>query len=433
MKTTPLGGHQLQNIIQRSSTILFLVLSAELFCGGPYGFVILGVPIRWGIWSIAILLSAATLADRPRDASWQSQVFLGAAALGITWGIFVPISRQGNTGLPMALLEARPLVAVAILPCAMAAFDRLGTPRVLGVLGWLLLIPALLTSAASLEANWIRTTEIADRIQDVLSIEGGQRLMFGPIFDGTYRVMWIVAMLFPFAILIRSPARLTSFSIWALIMTAGAWASGSRAILASCAIAIAGSLWVYRRRISLAVASAVIVLVMLLAGDAQKLRIFQLAGEFDAVNPRGEQLHSLLSMFKSNPLFGAGLGAVAETIRSEHTEYSYELTYVALLAKAGLIGAVTATAVATLGFSRVFRMRPQARFMGGIAALMFVLETGSNPYLLNLFGMYLLVVLLCVSRDSGLLWRSWRHLPVADDPYIELRASKGSVVPAQLR
>jgi cell division protein FtsW (lipid II flippase) len=244
--------------------------------------------------------------------------------------------------------------------------------------------------------------------------------------------MWVVAMLFPFAILIRSPARLTSFSTWALIMTAGAWASGSRAILASCAIAIAGSLWVYRRRISLAVAPAVIVLVMLLAEDAQKLRIFQLAGEFDEVNPRGEQLRSLLSMFESNQLFGAGLGAVAESIRSERAEYSYELTYVALLAKVGLIGAVAATAVATLGFSRVFRMRPQARFMAGIATLMFVLETGSNPYLLNLFGMYLLVVLLCVSRDPGLFGRPRRHLTVADDPHIELRASKDAVVPAQL-
>jgi hypothetical protein len=419
-------------MIRQASTISFLVLSAELFCGGPYGLVILGVQIRWGIWSIAILLSAATLAGRPRDASWQSQVLLGAAALAIIWGIVVPFGRRGTTGLPMALLEARPLVAVAILPCAMAAFDWLGAPRVLRVLGWLLLIPALLTSAAWVEANWIRTTEIADGIQHVLGIEDGRRLMFGPILDETYRVMWVVAMLFPFAILIRSPARLTSFSTWALIMTAGAWASGSRAILASCAIAIAGSLWVYRRRISLAVAPAVIVLVMLLAEDAQKLRIFQLAGEFDEVNPRGEQLRSLLSMFESNQLFGAGLGAVAESIRSEGAEYSYELTYVALLAKVGLIGAVAATAVATLGFSRVFRMRPQARFMAGIATLMFVLETGSNPYLLNLFGMYLLVVLLCVSRDPGLFGRPRRHLTVADDPHIELRASKDAVVPAQL-
>jgi hypothetical protein len=404
--------HARQDKIERASAVWFLVLSAELFCGGPYGLIVFGASVRWGIWSIAILLSAATLASRPRDAFWQCQVILWISALVATWALIVPICLRGSSALHDSLREARPLLGMAILPSAMAAIDMFTSRTLLRILSWMLMPPALLTVAAWIEANWFNFTAISDGVRSWLQIDAiGGTLMFGPIADGTYRVMWVVAILFPFAILIRSPARLSSFTFWAVIMTAAAWSSGSRVILAACAIAIAGSLWASGRRIVLATASAaaVVAFAFAFAGDGPNLRVFQWAGEFDEASPRGEQLRSLVSLFESHPIFGAGLGAVAETVRSGRAEYSYELTYVALLAKMGLAGALAVVAWAALSFSGVLLMGKQARIVAGMVAINFLIETASNPYLLNLFGMYLLVLLLSLSRAPRPLRALNRH------------------------
>jgi O-antigen ligase len=54
---------------------------------------------------------------------------------------------------------------------------------------------------------------------------------------------------------------------------------------------------------------------------------------------RAQQFKALLNEWSVNPFFGHGLGASASTIiRSEEMTWAYELSYIALLFQAGLLG-----------------------------------------------------------------------------------------------
>jgi hypothetical protein len=112
------------------------------------------------------------------------------------------------------------------------------------------------------------------------------------------------------------------------------------------------------------------------------------------------QFFSLMSLFWQYPVFGAGFGASAAVIRSFEAPYSYELTYVALLAKLGIVG--SGILVVAIGGWTVRLMRKSPNWTS-IATLLiaFLFMTATNPYLINSVGMTIVAMMIVVGVHGG--------------------------------
>ena len=112
---------------------------------------------------------------------------------------------------------------------------------------------------------------------------------------------------------------------------------------------------------------------------------------------RRVEFQSLMDGWSDNPIFGAGLGAVAEgPIRSIETPWAYELSYVALLFDIGVVGVLIYAVVIGNIIRRaalVARAKPELRpwtipVLVGMAS--FLIANVTNPYLLKFDSMWVL-------------------------------------------
>ena len=122
----------------------------------------------------------------------------------------------------------------------------------------------------------------------------------------------------------------------------------------------------------------------------QLLSAFDFSGEYSA-SIRYQQYVALISEWSDSPLIGQGLGASANSfIRSKEQPWAYELSYVALLFQAGLLGIIIySSAVLWILYKgiKLVRLQPDAAqvilpLLAGLAGFLFVNAT--NPYLLKL-------------------------------------------------
>jgi O-antigen ligase len=119
----------------------------------------------------------------------------------------------------------------------------------------------------------------------------------------------------------------------------------------------------------------------------QFLLAFDFSGEVGA-SLRFQQFTALMSGWSESPLIGHGLGAAEKSIsRSKEIVWAYELSYVALLFQAGLLGfAVYSAAVLWIFYAgiNIVRRRQEAAqvilpLLAGLAG--FLLVNATNPYL----------------------------------------------------
>jgi O-antigen ligase len=156
--------------------------------------------------------------------------------------------------------------------------------------------------------------------------------------------------------------------------------------------------------------------------DFSRLRL-ALSDAFDFSSTEGQargpsQAAALLSGWMDDPVFGAGLGAVASgVVRSLEQPWAYELSYLALLFQVGLVGVALYAygALWTLGqCRRVLRdggplAAPLAAVLVGTGS--FLLANATNPYLQKFDSLWVLFLPLAVvstwrlglahSRDPG--------------------------------
>jgi hypothetical protein len=134
--------------------------------------------------------------------------------------------------------------------------------------------------------------------------------------------------------------------------------------------------------------------------NLQGLRVFEFSSELESSSSRFVQYFSLVSLFWQHPVFGAGFGASAAIIRSFEAPYSYELTYVALFAKLGMVG--SAILVVALG-GWVVRLTRNSHNRTSIATLIiaFLFMTATNPYLINSVGITIVAMMIVVGVQAG--------------------------------
>ncbi len=113
--------------------------------------------------------------------------------------------------------------------------------------------------------------------------------------------------------------------------------------------------------------------------------------QFDSdpsASARAEQFFALINGWADNPVFGAGLGAVAEgSIRSEDTPWAYELYFLSILFQTGLVGFLAyALGIGWIIFYglKIIRRDPLLRLYMipvMVGMICFLIASNTNPYL----------------------------------------------------
>ncbi len=114
---------------------------------------------------------------------------------------------------------------------------------------------------------------------------------------------------------------------------------------------------------------------------------FQFGSDASA-NLRTEQFFALINGWANNPVFGAGLGAVAEgSIRSEEMPWAYELYFLSVLFQTGLVGFLAyAFGIGWIIFYglKIIRRDPLLRLYMipvMVGMICFLIASNTNPYL----------------------------------------------------
>jgi hypothetical protein len=175
------------------------------------------------------------------------------------------------------------------------------------------------------------------------------------------------------------------------------YATGTRSFL-YVAILVLGILLLRRKPVFALILLPVLAAAALVGAQAfDEARIFQVASELDSDSPRSEQFFSLIRLFGDHPFLGAGFGSHADILRSEDAPYSYELTYVALLAKMGGAGILAIFLAMTACVQAALKRHRNKKTEIGVLLFSFIAITSSNPYLLNSVGISILSFMLAAA------------------------------------
>jgi hypothetical protein len=219
----------------------------------------------------------------------------------------------------------------------------------------------------------------------------------GPMADGSFRVMLINFILFPIMLCYYNWEK-TNFG-WSAFYMFAIFATGTRAFLLVGVLIVGISLLRSRPLLAIPVGVAVAGAAFMYMDSLQRLRVFEFSSDLTSSSARYVQFFSLMNLFWQHPIFGAGFGAHAAVIRSIDAPYSYELTYVALLAKLGIVGSgILIGAIAAWTGHLMSRSRNWMSIAGMLAAIF--LMTFTNPYLINSVGITLVAFLVALSAQG---------------------------------
>lgn len=126
-------------------------------------------------------------------------------------------------------------------------------------------------------------------------------------------------------------------------------------------------------------------------------------GTVEANQIRVEQVAKLLEEWRGSPVIGYGYGhSAASYIRSDSQPYSYEMLLPALLMKTGVLGVLVWAAFALYVLAVIIKSRKIRPAQSGAMVFLgvcFAVSIQYNPFLLNFYGMTIMVLIL---TDVGL-------------------------------
>lgn len=387
----------------RLMSFVAIALIVDIIFLGPLGIRVYNIPVRRVLIALLIVMSIVPTLVQRRTETWQIVFLLSAGLFLIVWGGIVP--QMNGVLLKMTLAEVQPIVALILILPFYQLFRHDGSEYYFRIIKWCMVpmasIVILVWAASNLFGNI--GVGLAMRSFYISMNDTDLGVYIGPMPDGTFRVMLINFIMFPLMLCYHNKEK-TNFG-WSAFYALAIFATGTRAFLGVGALIVGVSM--LRKRPVLAIPLLAIVsgLAFAYMGSMQQLRVFELSSELSSTSARYLQYFSLMQLFWEYPIFGAGLGANAIIIRSIEAPYSYELTYVALLAKIGLVGSgIVLTAVVTWTTRLMKVTRNWTNILTLIAAIF--LMTSTNPYLINLVGMTIVAFIIALgamvdSRHKG--------------------------------
>ncbi|MDA1082551.1 MAG: hypothetical protein O2973_12950 [Gemmatimonadetes bacterium] len=373
---------------------LFVLLTAELMLGGPFGSVFLGMNIRYVLWGVTAAVSFPEVALAGTGSRLCRGWVCFALTLMVVWGFVVPISTGGS--LDAAFQDSRPLLASVVVGAASCAVRYFGLGRLLTIVAWISVVPTV-----AICSSWTWQTAFGDGSPAewlTLWLRGSEEwrsgVYIGPMPGGSYRVMWVFVMFLPFVVLSRTYSRW--FFMWVALTGYAAACSGTRAIMVAWGVSLACVVvlrWGFRGIVASAAVAAIGVCSY---AEIEGFRGLSFADLSDENDPRRLQASALLEAWAAAPLIGHGFGSAVNVVRSDTAPFSYELTYLALLCKVGVIGAAMIVTGAVGLATKCARLTRTQQALAATSAGCFLLITATNPYLLNLFGIWLASLLVAV-------------------------------------
>lgn len=383
----------------RLMSVIASILIIEMVFFGPIGLTIYDVSIRKALIGLLVVSAIVPLTTQKSIATWQLGLIMGLILFLATWAGVMPLIN--GVALRMTIAEAQPLVAVFLIFPFYYLFVENGAEPYLKLVRICVTTMAVIVIIVWMASNVLGSpgTGIAMREFYIGLNDTDTGVYIGPLADGSFRVMLINFILFPLMLCYHNWRR-TDLK-WSAFYGAAIFATGTRAFLLVWALIVGIS--ILRRRPLLAVPAIGIVISVaaIYMGDLQRLRVFEFSSELTSESARYVQFFSLISLFLEHPVLGAGIGANAILIRSIEAPYSYELTYVALLAKLGLLGSGIVIATVTIWTVRLMKENPNWPSVVSLIVAV-VLMTGTNPYLINLVGMTVaaFIIALGIARTS---------------------------------
>ncbi|MEE9455421.1 MAG: O-antigen ligase family protein [Paracoccaceae bacterium] len=391
--------------LNRIELFLARLLIFDIIFLGPIGVRLWGgVTERHLLLFLSLGISLVFLLKR-RSCSLSLFYTLFAAALYIVvWGLFIPLIAQG--GVSSALSEIKPLMYLFFIPSALRIRNNNNMDVIRrDVLLWSLILGSVIVFV------WFKATISAETtyalgIKSFYSYASGTSdgIYIGPMPDSSFRVFWISCAIFPWSILLLK----RSDKLWglsAILFLCAAYATGTRAIFYTSVIAFLFTLYKHVSFRARLVSLGALVLILSLSLDYgftrfEEARMFEVRSDFNSDSARYTQTMSLIESWQDSIFLGRGLGSSADVVRSKFAPYSYELTYVALLMKTGVLGVIFAVAIfmsvhfSIHSFSRYRSPNINRNGPFSVGLVLFLMVTFTNPYLFTIHGLVLLTGLL---------------------------------------
>tara|TARA_B100000989_G_C19529880_1_gene469005 strand:- start:2014 stop:3237 length:1224 start_codon:yes stop_codon:yes gene_type:complete len=403
-------------ILPKIELFIARVLIFDVIFLGPLGVRLWsGLTERHLILFFSISISLLYLIKNNTTRSSTFFLAIGFMLYAVIWGLFLPTIIQND--ISSALSEIKPFLYLFFIP---SAIRLLGSSKVEVVrrdlVRWSLIL-GLIIIFLWWKANFSMEFEYALAVKLAYTILAGgatDGIYIGPMPDGSFRIFWISCAIFPWSILLLKTSD-KLWLIWAMLFLVAAYATGTRAVFYCAVMAFIYLIYINSPKFRLLNMGALIFALTAFVGigisEIENLRIFDIQSEFEGQSARSIQAYALIASWQESIILGKGFGASADLVRSDTAAYSYELTYVALLMKVGLLGYVFMLIILSY-FVRNFQSltfvpRKQSS-RAKIGLILFFLLTFTNPYLLTIHGLLLLIGLLLMwNRGNGFFKRKY--------------------------
>lgn len=381
----------------RLMSLLAIALIVDIVFMGPLGLRGFNIPLRRVLIALLIVLSIVEMVGQRTSTTWQVLLFLGIALFLVVWGGIVP--QLTGVRLNMTLAELQPIAALFLILPFYRLFHVGGAEFYLKIVRRCTFVMALIVITVWLASNVFGAVSIGLAMREfyISMNDTDLGVYIGPLGDGSFRVMLINFILFPLMVCYYNWED-TDLG-WSAFYALAIFATGTRAFLGVWALIVGVSL--LRRRPALAIPLLVVSsgVAVVLMSSMQRLRVFEVGSELAETSARYMQYFSLMQLYWQYPIFGAGLGANAILIRSVDAPYSYELTYVALLAKLGSVGSGIIVTTLVWWVAHLMRRTPHWTSVLTLAVAIFLM-TSTNPYLINLVGMAIVAFIIALGAQE---------------------------------
>jgi hypothetical protein len=370
----------------------------ELVFGGAIGFSLIGLSLRKILILLIIVFYLVSLTSNLKFDISQFYFLLGLLLFVLIWAGLIPL--LNSIKYLLTIEEIFPVLSLILVFPIMLSININGLKRYIDFLNFCVAVIGCVVILSWAMASFFAAPEIAFIIKVFyLTVSGSDFGMYiGPMPDGSFRVMWISCIFFPFMLIYKNFDRVNI--PWTIFYSIAIYATGTRIFIIVGILIIFMQLLKKRLFLAITILFILLSLTVWISSYIDNFRLFQLAEDFSEASPRLKQFYSLIDLFYQHPFWGAGFGANADVIRSYLAPFSYELTYVALLAKIGIIGAIFLLIAFLALIIKIILLHKNYRLNIILIVASFIFITASNPYLINLVGMFILSLIIAVSLIS---------------------------------
>lgn len=374
------------NLMASNVFILFLF---DLIFLGPFGLEIFQLSTRKLIFASLIMygiynINKYKLIDR---AFIYVCIFLLSILI---WAVLIPLLVIGN--IDNSFSELKGYVWFLIIPIIYFLFRNNQQDKILKFFIVFMKLFSSVVIILWILAEFFDKPEYAYTFRFLMGSLNGERtepdnLFIGPIDDGSFRVMWVTSIFLPLSTYLtithRTVTKLNKI-ITILIFSGAVLASGTRSLIFSQIVLLVYFYFNYnktslRRLIFGGFSFILSAAILFFSIHNSERRVFEFKSEFELGGPRIDQFHALLNLFMKNPIFGNGLGSFAnDLIRNESAPFSYELVYIALLAKLGIVGFLI---IAVFSFLYIYYKLIAFNNHKTPVLVAYIFITSTNPYL----------------------------------------------------